>query len=71
MLISVIIPTLNEGTRIEACLRQFEQQPGDWELIVADGGSGDDTIPKVRARGVLLICTAPGRGPQMNAGATA
>ncbi len=71
VLISVIIPTLNEATRIEACLGQFEQQPGDWELIVADGGSGDDTISIVRARGVLLICAASGRGPQMNAAAAA
>ena len=53
MLISVVIPTLNETARIEACLRQFERQPGQWELIVVDGGSSDDTIQKVRAMGVM------------------
>ncbi len=71
MLISVVIPTLNEAARIEDCLRQFEHQPGEWELIVVDGQSGDETALRATAMGASVISTEPGRGPQMNAGAAA
>lgn len=70
-LISVIIPALNEAGRIRRCLDQFQAQAGAWELIVADGGSGDGTAELAETLGArVLRCSERGRGPQQNAGAS-
>ena len=48
---SVIVPTLNEETHIEACLKSISRQnlPRNfYEIIVADGGSDDRTIEIAR-----------------------
>ncbi|MBK8726828.1 MAG: TIGR04283 family arsenosugar biosynthesis glycosyltransferase [Holophagaceae bacterium] len=71
MLVSVIIPALDEAARIEACLGQFREQPGAWELIVVDGGSLDATVDLAAAAGARVLRGPRGRGPQMNAGAAA
>jgi len=65
-MISVVMPVLNEAATLAALLAQ----PGDWELIVADGGSSDGTpaVVPLDAR-VRLLRTPRGRGAQMNAGA--
>lgn len=69
--ISVIVPTLNEAARIEAQLSRLVRLPGVDELIVADGRSSDGTADMARAiPGVRVVEAAPGRGPQMNAGAS-
>lgn len=71
-LVSVIIPTWNEAGRIERCLAQFRHQAGEWELIVADGGSEDGTAGRAEALGArVLRCPERGRGAQQNAGAAA
>lgn len=70
-MISVIIPTLDEAAQIGPCLDQFAAQPGEWELLVVDGGSQDGTVALAEARGGKVIQTSGGRGPQMNAGAAA
>lgn len=70
-LISVIIPTLNEASQIEACLDQFKVQPGTWECLVADGGSSDATVGLAESKGARVIRCDQGRGSQMNAGAAA
>ena len=46
MLISIIIPTLNEETNLENLLRQLNQleKKIPFEIIVVDGGSQDATI---------------------------
>ena len=41
------------------------------EIIVADGGSRDDTVSIARANGCQIVATSPGRGLQLEAGATA
>ena len=70
MRISVIIPTLNEADQIERTLRVLHAQPGPKEIIVADGGSKDDTV--ARARPHAEVVEAPqGRARQMNRGAAA
>lgn len=67
-LISVVIPTLNEARRIEATLEAVAAQAGPAEVLVADGGSTDETA--ARAEGRARVLTAPpGRAVQMNAGA--
>lgn len=44
-LISIIIPTLNSGKTLEKCLKSIENQSyQNYEIIVVDGGSEDDTV---------------------------
>ena len=43
--LSVIIPTLNSGRSLAHAIDSLLQQTfGDWELLIMDGGSSDDTI---------------------------
>jgi rSAM/selenodomain-associated transferase 2 len=66
---SVIIPTLNEEGCLAQALRALRLQ-GPREVIVADGGSDDDT--RRAAAGADRFLVAPrGRAAQMNAGAAA
>jgi len=69
--VSVIIPTLNEATHIAETLRSIEAPSGQLEVIVADGGSTDETQSEVQtALPSATIVEAPrGRARQMNAGA--
>ncbi len=48
--ISVIVPVRNEGRHIESTLRGLLEQEyaGEWEIIVVDGESTDDTAERVR-----------------------
>ena len=67
MNVSVVIPTLNEESQIAACL-QSARQAGATEIIVADGGSTDQTL--MLARDHARVIEAPrGRAAQQNAGA--
>ncbi|MBE9180739.1 TIGR04283 family arsenosugar biosynthesis glycosyltransferase [Oculatella sp. LEGE 06141] len=66
--LSVIIPVLNEAKNIEVVLRPLQQTLGI-EVIVVDGGSQDQTVDRVKALGVRLVDSLPGRARQMNAGA--
>jgi rSAM/selenodomain-associated transferase 2 len=69
-MISVIIPTLNEEIALPSTLLSLMEQPGDYEVIVVDGGSTDRTCELVRGEPRARLLTAPkGRAPQMNAGA--
>ncbi len=64
----MIIPVLNEAERILATLSVVLSRT-QVEVIVVDGGSQDTTVEKVQSVGVKVICSAPGRAQQMNAGA--
>jgi rSAM/selenodomain-associated transferase 2 len=69
--LSVVIPTLDEATRIGSRLRELSARGVD-EVIVADGGSRDGTADIARAHPGVRVVTAPrGRGRQLNAGARA
>lgn len=71
-MISVIIPTWNEALAIQQTLQRLFAQGGDFEVIVVDGGSRDQTLTIVeRWRSVKLVHAAKGRATQMNAGALA
>jgi rSAM/selenodomain-associated transferase 2 len=69
-MISVIIPALNESRALPQTLAKLFEQRGEFEVILVDGASSDDTIeiakqwPQVR-----ITSSAPGRAKQMNAGA--
>jgi len=70
--LSIVMPTLNEEAAIEAAiaaLAPFRER--GCEVVVADGGSQDNTL-SLALRACDLVVRAPrGRGAQMNAGAGA
>lgn len=73
--LSVIIPALNEAASLPALIHALAQQQSiRFEVIIADGGSRDDTLDRCRAAAeashIPLQCiNAPaGRARQMNAG---
>ena len=68
--ISIIIPTLNEAECIGQTVAGLAGQPGV-EVIVADGGSQDQTVALAAAAGASVIAAPLGRGSQQNAGARA
>jgi rSAM/selenodomain-associated transferase 2 len=69
MLISIIIPTLNEEKVIRELAASITGLPGNFEVIVADGGSVDKTVEIAGECGLRAINAPRGRGAQMNAGA--
>ena len=66
--LSVVIPALNAGRTLGACL---ERVKGAAEIIVVDGGSGDETCTIAAAHGARLISAPRGRGVQLRAGGEA
>lgn len=68
MLVSIIVPTLNEEFQITATLRALQDLKGPKEVIVVDGGSTDRTLELAVAQGVKLLHSTRGRGPQMHTG---
>lgn len=66
--LSIILPTLNEGAQIAEALRAAQAAAPGAELIVADGGSADDTAT-LAAPYARVIQARRGRARQMNAGA--
>lgn len=69
--ISVIIPTLNEASRIGRLIERLRQvQPCPYEILVADAHSSDGTAQRAREMGVgVVLCEKCSRAAQMNAGA--
>lgn len=67
-LLSIIIPTRNEESRIEETLSPLLSM-SDVEILVADGGSEDATAEIAEKLGARVLRTRPGRGRQMNAAA--
>lgn len=67
--ISVVIPTLNEAAELAETLRRLRAVAEVKEVIVADGGSGDDTVKLAAAAGGVVVNCASGRGRQLRAGA--
>lgn len=70
MLVSVIIPTLNEEAFIQGAIRSARQGyiPGEVEIIVVDGGSRDATLNQIPPD-VTVLHAQPHRARQMNIGA--
>ncbi|MDO9106055.1 MAG: TIGR04283 family arsenosugar biosynthesis glycosyltransferase [Methylovulum sp.] len=69
MKFSIIIPTLNEEDGIQRCLSALQPLRSTAEIIVADGGSDDNTVERAAALADKIVCSATGRARQMNAGA--
>lgn len=70
MLVSIIIPTLNEEACIGATLDAAADLPGRSEIIVVDGGSTDRTV-EIAGSHARVIHSARGRSSQQAAGARA
>ena len=68
MLVSIIIPALNEAKCISKTLISLQKQTAPFEVIVVDGGSEDDTIA-VSSKYARVLTSERGRANQMNAGA--
>lgn len=69
--LSVVIPTLNAGEVLAACLQAIGD-PLVGEIIVADGGSSDDTVAVAQAAGARVVGPLPpSRGGQLTAGCAA
>ncbi len=67
--VSVIIPALNESANLTCLLpRITAAQPH--EVLVADGGSTDDTLAIAQSLGAKVVRANRGRGQQMNAAAS-
>lgn len=73
-MLSIIIPTLNAGAILKATLASLvplETNSVTHEIIVADGGSNDDTAIVASKGGAILLESVPGRGQQLSRGAAA
>lgn len=70
MQVSVIVPTLDEVGRITALLQdlQLSRSLGH-EILLADGGSSDDTVAHAEPLVDRVVRSASGRALQMNAAA--
>ena len=66
---SVIIPVLNEAAHIAACIERLRILDSSVQIIVADGGSCDQTPLIAEKAGAQVIRSQPGRGVQCNYGA--
>lgn len=70
--LSIIIPTLNEAGCIGELLRQLQPLRAEGqELILVDGGSGDETVAVAGVLVDQLLSAPAGRARQMNVGARA
>ena len=68
--LSVVMPALNESAGILAALQALAPLLARGaQLLVADGGSQDDTVALARTGGAQVIDAPRGRALQMNAGA--
>ena len=73
-MLSVVIPTLNGGRTLARTLAALVPGAVDGlvkEVVVADGGSTDDTLAIAEAAGCRTIAAERGRGTQLAAGAAA
>ena len=70
-LLSVVIPTFNEGESISEVVRTALARDWHAEVVVADGGSSDGTQERARAAGATVVDAPPGRAACCNAGAAA
>jgi rSAM/selenodomain-associated transferase 2 len=67
--ISIIIPTHNEMPQLATLLQALAGEVTSHEVIVADGGSEDDTRACANAFGARLVRSRRGRGLQLQLGA--
>ncbi len=68
--LSIVIPCLNEATRLPRLLADLAPlRKQGHEIIVVDGGSDDGTLNEAAPGADRVLSSVPGRARQMNAGA--
>lgn len=75
--LSIVVPVLNEDAVVREALSELNRLrvdaapafPGGIELLLADGGSRDDTLARAAGLADQVIAAPRGRARQMNAGA--
>ena len=67
--VAVVVPVRDEAPRLVAALAPLLAEAS--QVLVADGGSGDDSPALAHAAGAAVIAAPRGRALQMNAGAAA
>lgn len=72
MTISIIIPVLNEAESINSLISHLHtlEPSGKAEIIVVDGAADGGTIKVIGDNKVVTTASEPGRGIQMNRGAS-
>ena len=71
MPLSIVIPCLDEGRVLRETLASLaEARSRGAEVIVADGGSRDDTVEIARSGADRIVVAPRGRASQMNSGAS-
>ncbi len=71
MMISVVIPTLNAAAHLPRALAPLVQGMAHGlikQVIIADGGSTDETLEIAEAAGCEIVVSEPGRAKQLRAG---
>lgn len=70
-LVSIIVPVLDEQAMITSLLDHLAELPGEWEVIVVDGGSSDHTrlLAESHHARPVVINSPRGRANQLGAGA--
>lgn len=71
--ISIIVPVYNEAVHIGSLVALLLKHQSGYmiEVIVADGGSTDETVQSARRAGAVVVeCPEQGRSAQMNYGAS-
>lgn len=67
--LAAVVPTLNESGTLRACLESLVRTfPRVDEIIVADGGSSDETRAIAKELGATVVSGVRGRGQQIAAG---
>lgn len=70
--LSIVMPVLNEAAQLPTRLARLASlRERGVELIVADGGSDDDSVRIAHEAGAQVVLSERGRARQMNAGARA
>jgi len=67
--ISAVIPTLNAAATLQQTLAALRRSAIVREIIVADGGSSDETVARAGMAGARVVAAPRGRGSQLSAGA--
>lgn len=71
-MLSVIIPVLNDALALQRlCAALKPVKNAQWEIIVVDGGSADDSVSVASEFAHRVLSSAAGRARQMQAGANA
>src|SRR6478672_9189967 len=69
--LSIVIPVLNDTEPLLRLLASMHAAP-DVDIVVVNGGAADDELTAIcRRPDVRLLTSDPGRGRQMNVGASA